>query len=1678
MTEETSTPEAIYSVSPKDEMIVKASVASAARASDSVVIKAIEEARKQLLDLSMRNKLLNYRPARTAGIEVVDEDPDQVYQVLVIEQKAMVFVGIPVSNEEQLSGSYQSPVNGIELAEDGLPKLKRLPVDTSDLKLNTLLAEDKLHIRSLKITTDARTSLEEQGINTLFLALGMLVWAEKDGSHSEHKAPLVLVPVTFERSGAEKFRLRYSGEEIVTNLSLQAKLKLDFRLELPEFDNPEETLPSVYFEKVASVIAEKPAWKIERSEITLGFFSHAKYLMYKDLDTATWSAVSPLGSHPVLANLLGLGFDSGRSTISEDDSLDLRRPVSVSHEVLDADSSQLAAVSDAMAGVSMVIEGPPGTGKSQTICNLIAEAVANSKRVLFVSEKMAALNVVKKYLDRVGLGDPCLELHSHKAKKKDVLEELRRVLELGKPQIKNVNLIDRLTDYRTKLNEYVEQLHTPIKHFKVTPREAIARLARTAGGETGNRDTGFAPLAGFTPAEFDRILTEVKSLERLIEDKGCPFRNEFYGSNPEGLMRSDLPELEQLLTELLTTTRKVIDSSESLASELFERSFNNLAAVENLLSLSDFMSSAPFGLMNVNLSSSNWIGRQRDLSEALEAGKKRAELHSRNKNVLLPDAWKADAPGIRAILVENRGKLSRFVKPSYHQALSQLKSLCVGKPPRSDEERIALLSTIEEAARLEKTVETAGSVCSEVFCADWRGTETRWDIVIPVFKWYTELIARNRAGRLSDELRSYIQHSKSNPTFEDRSSLLRDHIDGHKAIWKELLDQLQPDETAVWSDPRRLSFDEQVKLLETWIARPERLLDLQAILDRCKPLLEMDLNKLVDVAMTWDKAGKHLADSFEATYYRGILRTALKDRQSLRSFNGAVHEGTIEEFRKLDKELLFLNRARVALAHWNGLPKAGGTGQKGILLHEINKKKRHLPIRKLMESCPEPIQQIKPVFLMSPFSVAMFLPPNGPKFDLLIFDEASQVKPEDALGAILRSKQSIVVGDSQQMPPTSFFEKLTTDADDDNEDNDGTVSRADDMESILKLFRAQGAHYRHLIWHYRSRHHSLIAVSNHEFYDDKLAIFPHPEMNTSNLGLTMCYMPNTSYARGASRTNLEEAKAVVDEVLQHARETPQLTLGVAALSMAQQEAIMRQLEQQRTLHHEFVEFERKHPEEPFFVKNLENVQGDERDVIMISVGYGRTTEGYISHSFGPINNEGGERRLNVLISRARRKCKVFCNFRSCDIDLARAPSRGVRILKSFLSYAETGILESCPTPGSRSTESDFEESVRGELVKAGYDVHCQIGTAGFFIDLAVVDPERPGRYLLGIECDGVMYHSARSARDRDRLRQEVLENKGWRIHRIWGTDWLEHREREIDRLIKAIEHAKNDPDEDRTSEVEPAEQSAGTGIIRSEGIPLTDSGPYTKKPSSSNPDVLYEPIEPSDYTSRRESPPIRRRRPRSPDHVQSEQSEEAESGRRIRVLNTEVFAHKYQCVSFGQILPRNTMDLTEIYSQRSLLTECVKMTVESESPVHIDEVARRIREESKGGRLGANMRNTLEWAINILEKRGLLRREGNFLWARSMTTPTIRTRESFPPLAKKMEYIAPEEIGTAVREVVASCNGAPIDEVTAEVLSLLGFSRFTGDLTAAVAAVAKSLVASGMLREKNGRLEPVERKEA
>ena len=717
------------------------------------------------------------------------------------------------------------------------------------------------------------------------------------------------------------------------------------------------------------------------------------------------------------------------------------------------------------------------------------------------------------------------------------------------------------------------------------------------------------------------------------------------------------------------------DSSDSLAGQLDlvppTRSANLTLGVSALLDSAGHVVRAP-DLSGLNLGALEWQSFPDDIKKLIDKGLRWRRIREEHGSSLLPQAWDIDLSQVRYVLnTTGRSFFGRLFSSNYRRARQRLAALLTGELPRSVDQQIAMVDAVNTERRLRADLSADGpgseSRGAVALGTRWAGLDTDWDSVAPAVHWWLDLHGEVSADRVSPDvvhaIRSLPDANRNEahltlPGPKWGQELLRntdkvnDALKAYVDPVSGLLSALEIDEQKRFSDSDgllSLPFDEQRRVLSEWDSRLVDLQDVIGLNNGADAALREGLAQVVTVAEQRPDAAESLTAWFERAWYESIVETAFAERPELRDFDGQLQERRIERFKELDRQSLRHNLGRITMVHREGSARVNDLPQRLVrvrasdsegggevdfetesvrrrqhqlrfLQREIAKKSRHRPIRRLIAQASEVIQELKPVFMMSPLSIATYLPPGSVKFDLIVFDEASQVRPVDAIGALARAQRAVVVGDSKQLPPTSFFDRAVQS---DDTDEDAEESATEGIESVIRLFESKGAPSRQLRWHYRSRHESLIAISNREFYENNLVVFPSPDSGRESTGLRWHYLPDTVFDRGRSRTNRREAEAVARAVMEHAVSNPNLSLGVAAFSVGQSQAIQDHLEMLRRQDPSGEEFFAAHPDEPFFVKNLENVQGDERDVIFISIGYGRDENGEIAMRFGPINNPGG-----------------------------------------------------------------------------------------------------------------------------------------------------------------------------------------------------------------------------------------------------------------------------------------------------------------------------------------------------------------------------------------------------------------------------------------------------------------------
>jgi len=1344
------------------------------------VEKLLDETRLKLIETGTRNRLIHTpRGAkRTRSLPILEASSDSVFQCLVRENRPLRFL----ASED--AGELRKETSG--------PKGPRLIATRAyeSRGLQTALSPEFLQKRLHGIHRDARTAEEERGVNILFLALGFLRWYEDEKSDVIRQAPLVLLPVDLVRDDKRSaFDVKFRDDDVATNQALQERLRGDFGIALPDVPETEDWLPSAYFAKVASAVASKRRWSIDADGIELGFYSFSRLLMVRDLDPANWPDRA-LASHPLLRGLLCEGFASEEPIFPEGAKLDeILNPVDLV-QVVDADSSQTRVIETVRAGRNLVVQGPPGTGKSQTIANIIAAAVHDGKTVLFVAEKMAALNVVHDRLRKAGLEDICLELHSHTVNKRLVANRLDQTLQ-GAAVIEPTDAVEELTAARDRLNQVAQRLHAPIGETAMTPYQALSIQIAAAGRDVAPDMRLVEEAALWSQDEFEEKDRRIARLADLTASAGPLSQHVYFGVRQTNLQPTDFQRLVPQLQGLADKAAALAAYAAEIGTYFGLRQVPTLAGIKALIAIFRLIANLPRGGETIATALACAPSLRR-VAEAAALGSKWRDQTAPYLSIFHPAAWKAPAAPLRAPLAKGAAFWPARFGKDYREAGRALASLLSGPLPRRPAERLALLDALLAGQSHRVKFAAEANFLAGLLGDAWRGEKTDFALVQSVARTIEELAAFDvhlNLPRVINMARDGVAAAFADELEKDLGATLSALADARTRLDLDVAAIFRVNSVGA-IDLRLLA-----KHAAQWAANHTRFEEWARLAKADRQL------RAIGPAIIADKLASGRLDpgqaraELEIAFAEAGWKKAIAAGPDLAVFDGAQHHECVKRFIALESSRRCAAAQRICARHQAAIPR-GALGAMGVIRGEIGRKRNHMPLRKLMRTAGDTVQKIKPVFLMSPISVAQFLPPGAVQFDLLVIDEASQVRPGDALGLIARCRQIVVVGDKKQLPPTTFFDRMITDELEPQEDDEAKPGRragvapVTDLESILSLCEARGVETQMLRWHYRSRHPSLIEVSNAEFYKH-LIMPPAPSTERKAMGLILRRVQG-AYDRGGQRTNAIEAEAIAEAVADHARRSRHLSLGIVTFSTAQRDLVGDSLETKRRADPILDAFLREGGNEDVFVKNLENVQGDERDVILISVGYGPREAGkpLDSMGFGPISAEGGERRLNVLFTRARLRCEIFVSFGFGEINLERATGEGPRVLKRFLRFAETGALEeNRPTGGG--FESAFEATVAAAIEDFGYKVDAQVGSAGFRLDLAVRDPAEPGRYMLAIECDGATYHSALWARERDRLRQEVLEGLGWRIYRIWSTDWFYRRGEQLEKLRSALEAARS-----------------------------------------------------------------------------------------------------------------------------------------------------------------------------------------------------------------------------------------------------------------------------------------------
>ena len=1658
--------------------------------------------KNKLLDLGKRNRLLNYKDTARSNVKIESPGCSALWDMFVKDEMPIIFP-FEKEGEEDFESEYESNVETNK--------------STSDLQ------------KALRnIRNKAKTAIEEQGVNVLYLSFGFLKWTEAENSNQTFMSPLILVPVSLTvESINSPYVLSLHEDEIILNPTLVYKLENDFGITLPTFDEADDI--DTFLNDVKSKTSLRN-WSVSR-EVGLSLLSFLKINMYSDLNKHKDTIVE----NPIVRAISGdtTAISKIPEGMSDYDFDKKEKPIDI-FQVVDADASQQDAILMAKKGVSFVLQGPPGTGKSQTITNIIAESLADGKKVLFVSEKMAALDVVHRRLAGAGLDDFCLVLHSHKANKKNVLEQLSKVLDLSQKKVKlsdeAYHKLDTLQEDKNKLNAYADQVYAIIEPLKKSIYEAngivanleayedfifaidnirnitkeqynkyaylLSQFTTTVGKmsddykknpwrnshlsvvsnefrhDVTSRLNELIPRMKETDEVFARVLETLhldaphtlKDLKQIIDLLSCvmsarPIPPEWILTDEIEPLYHEIEECVALKTQLTRLTDELVSYYTSIQANTCTFPLSSYGTLDSQTalekeeaSIKDYITTAaPY---------SYWSEQQIGNVAALLKTAKNTATHidairQDLLNVYESSVFDLDYSAILARIKTEYTSFTKVFKKTYKQDKKtiMLHHRDVVKKV-SDEEMLSLvekLRSIDDAKQwYENNAVALGQLFGEGNISDqtdysilekqlsaytaaigaikilnqmiavhknigekeallkdhykflYNGILSNWDLIRESLDWAIEFKGQVKKVAASEQFVSlacqggeFVQICKSaKEELEEQTRNISFNYSWFTSIFE------QPDSfNNVCISDLCVRFDACVNglyLLEEWI-------DYSSARAKC---ISGGLGDFIRVIEEHNIPAQNVYPIFKKRFFRLWLDAVLPEYPAVMNFRRKSQETTIGEFASLDKVQFEIAKARIKSKLVNALPSlehfTSGVDEISILKKELSKQRRIMPIRRLFKAIPNLLLTLKPCLMMSPLSVSLFLEAETYKFDIVIFDEASQVCTENAIGAISRAKQVVIAGDSKQLPPTNFFQAAVSESDFDTiADDDDEFDDADAYESILD--EANMLPERTLRWHYRSRHESLIAFSNAKIYKNNLITFPSNIEKAVNNGVEYIYVPDGFYDRGGKKGNVVEANKIADLVFQHFKEQPHRSLGIIAFGEVQQQAIETVIRERRMKNQEFESFFAEDKEEAFFVKNLENVQGDERDTIIFSIGYAKDNAGVFRMNFGPLSKSGGERRLNVAITRAKYNVKLVGSIMPTDIDTDKISSEGPKLLRAYIDFAINGqsVLDSEITESDVvEHDSPFEEAVYNFLDRKGYRLGTQVGCSGYRIDMAVKHPTLSGIYVLGIECDGAAYHSARTARERDRLRQDVLENMGWKIYRIWSTDWIKDPVTEGAKLIEAVEDAIAcyGITEDISVDGSPAEQSSESAA----------------------------------------------------DFVSVEEKDLS-----VQFSSNPYGFEETQMPNFSA-LPRNRYGYLE-------LTDCIMEVVNKEYPVHYELLCQRLAPLLGNEKATVKVRREVDYGLTQLGSKIL--RKDDFIFPAKFQTIPIRL-----PNSRKIQHISVYELAEAMFRILQTCVGTTREALSAETTRVYGFNRAGQNITLAMSKAIDTLIKAGRVEELEGKL--------
>ncbi|QGZ97430.1 DUF4011 domain-containing protein [Mycoplasma sp. NEAQ87857] len=1342
----------------------------------------IKRWKEKLLDLSLNNKALNHKKNKNSTINIVSPDVKTFLDQIVGKRETTI--GNVFSGKKASSKDETITVNGIQVAKkDYYTQSEILPLITKSktkniIYTNAYSTKQKQVLRNLfKISNYYH---DENAIDVLFFAVGYLKWYQ---DNSVYYAPLTFLNADLTQKKDGEYSVKFNGDELVLNETLVYKMWSEYNIDI-EMPNYSNLSMYEFYNEYKSRFQEKiKEFKLKNWEIIdridLSIFHFAKIDMVKDIEQNE----NKIEESSFYKKLISDTNTVDYGNLVKENQVDQYINPNFYYHKLDSDSSQESAIQSAINGQSFVLEGPPGTGKSQTITNIITELIARGKKVLFVAEKKAALDVVYNNLKKIGLNDFALPIHDSNLDKKEIIQNLYETLLKASEGIQVISetysneKVDRYKNIKKDLNTYYEKITT------INPplNKSLYELYGLYGLKKDSQSLIFS-IKDVDTFDENKLFTYEKKID-LFQNKfkniNFNFKNnDWYGLNN---LSNNISSKENLIN-LIEETLKLSESTQYYLQNNLKPSLkisykDNLAFLRSIEQFKEFLEHlTQLKRIDERFKRINDLSREIELYEKLYNDfKTKVELKKEiSSNYNLDTINSID--GQSAVHAFNKANtfVKRFFSSEYRKYKKQLLNARNNK-------KASYLELKNEASLIHQkqvvSYQIKKNSSQVIFDKNFSGIIDLENIVNDLH-WYAKFIELSKNVLIYENDVIYLLinwfHNKDyafsviHKSLElcteliEQSNKLQDHFDNTILNLKFL-------------DSRHL-FDKLQKFIESKYELNNYLEFLSSYEEMKQLNLEEFANKLIDSNIHND-----YFNIFTKRFYLLLIEHLLVKQGLSSSYNGTEIQKMKEEFGTVEKDIQKIAEFKVNAQIMSKIPNMnsveGLNPSIKLLVQEANKDRRIMPFKSLFEKISDLITTIKPCLMMSPLAVSSFFKKSDINFDCVIFDEASQVCSESAIVALFRAKQHIIVGDEHQLPPTNFF----------NSDNSDDIleiekSDTDDYDSILTAAKSFLPSIK-LRWHYRSKFEELIVPSNKEIYHN-LITFPSIAKPSKFQGIEF-HKVKGIFTNQQNEVEANKILEILETIYKKYKTTK--SVGIVTINKKQQLLIENKLDKARNSKPWIDQFMNTDNPSPLFVKNIETVQGDERDIIIISICYAPDANGRMYMRFGPINYDDGYKRLNVAFTRAKESTIIVSSISGDDISIDSTSSRGRRFLKDYLIYAENGNNSLDDSTHKSNSMNPFEQEVYDSLVQLGYDVRTKVGSSGYRIDLAIVHPKNPDQFVLGIECDGSTFHSSKSARDRDRLRQEILENRGWKIYRIWSTDWFKNKNQQIKQLEQFIQ---------------------------------------------------------------------------------------------------------------------------------------------------------------------------------------------------------------------------------------------------------------------------------------------------